>query len=322
MREFNPINVVCFGGGTGLPSLLSGLKHNPWLNITAVVNMFDTGGSSGELKDRFGILPPGDILKCILALSKDEDSARKILLKRISNDSCSIHNAGNILLKGFEDVYGDLDTAIDALGQILDINGTVLPVTVEHGTLIAKYYNGSEHKGETSVDLGVYEGLVVERLSLHPKVAANPKVVEAINQAQVICIGPGSFYTSVLPNFLPEGIAESIGKSFAPILFISNLLTEGWGMKSFNIQSIVETLESYLPKRQVSKVIANRMVPNKQLLSGYLNERKLPIKLDCDDDFRNRLVAANLWEDPLIARHDSAKLAHLVSTIIDRMIVL
>src|SRR3989338_1279919 len=117
------IKIVCFGGGTGMPSLLSGLKHNPWFEVTAVVNMFDTGGSSGELKDRFGILPPGDVLKCMLALSEDEVVARKILLKRISHPSFSGHTGGNLLLFAFEKVYGNQLDAVNALSHILSVQG-------------------------------------------------------------------------------------------------------------------------------------------------------------------------------------------------------
>src|SRR3989344_9061853 len=138
-QKAKKIKVVCFGGGTGMPSLLSGLKHNPWLDITAVVNMFDTGGSSGELKDKFGILPPGDILKCLLALSGNEKSTREILLKRITDTKSPGHTGGNILLLGLEKVYGSLTTAINALGEILSASGKVYPVTLTKSTLCAEF---------------------------------------------------------------------------------------------------------------------------------------------------------------------------------------
>jgi uncharacterized cofD-like protein len=207
--------VVCFGGGTGLPMLLSGLKVNPWLDITAVVNMFDTGGSSGELKDRFGILPPGDILKCLLALSTDEVYARKLLLKRISNHTFNGHTGGNILLFGFEKVFGDHLSAVDALGQLLSVTGKVIPVTLEQSSLVAKYADGSSRIGETNVDMGVDEGNVIKSLSLQPKVLASAEAIQAITEADALCVGPGSFYTSVLPNFLPNGIRDAISESRA-----------------------------------------------------------------------------------------------------------
>jgi uncharacterized cofD-like protein len=195
---YAPIKVVCFGGGTGLPALLSGLKHNPWLDITAIVNMFDTGGSSGELRDRFGILPPGDVLKCLLALSKNELIAREVLQHRIRNAQAPGHTGGNVLLLGLEKVFGDCPTAIDALGQVLSIRGKVIPVTLQQSTLCARYHDSSLHKGETSVDAGVYEGKTIKDLFLDPPIPASASALEAIEEADALCIGPGSFYTSVL----------------------------------------------------------------------------------------------------------------------------
>ena len=172
--------VVCFGGGTGLPALLSGLKDNPWLEITAVVNMFDTGGSSGELKDRFGILPPGDVLKCLLALSTQESYARELLQKRIRNHNFFGHTGGNVLLLGLEKVFGDYITAVDALGQLLSIKGRVVPVTLEQSTLSARYKDGSVYRGETSVDIGIHEGKVLSDLFLEPRVSASKQAIDAI----------------------------------------------------------------------------------------------------------------------------------------------
>lgn len=315
MKNYNNVNVLCFGGGTGMPSLLSGLKPNPWLNMTAVVNMFDTGGSSGELKDQFGILPIGDVLKCILAFAKDEAHARKILLKRIQNDKSSIHTAGNVLLMGFEKVYEDFLLSIDALGQILETTGEVLPVTMEHSTLVANCTGGSKLTGETSVDIGIYEGLNIDSLCLEPPVSTHARVLEAIFEADVICIGPGSFYTSVLPNFLPTGVKEAIATSKAKIIFIANLLTEGWGMKNFDINHVVTTLESYIG-RKTDIVIANSKLPSKKVLDKYLDERKSPLKLGVIENINDRLIIAALWQDPDIARHDRDMLGYLVSNTI------
>src|SRR3989344_4426862 len=160
------IKIVCCGGGTGMPSLLSGLKHNPWFEVTAVVNMFDTGGSSGELKDKFGILPPGDVLKCLLALSEDELMARKILLKRVDHFSFSGHTGGNLLLMAFEKVYGNHSDAVSALSQVLSAQGQVLPVTGSQSTLCARYFDNSINRGETDIDVGVQKGKEVKELFL------------------------------------------------------------------------------------------------------------------------------------------------------------
>jgi len=317
IQKTKKIKVVCFGGGTGMPSLLSGLKNNPWLEITAVVNMFDTGGSSGELKDKFGILPPGDVLKCLLALSEDEFNARKILLKRVDHPSFSGHTGGNLLLFAFEKVYGNHLDAVNALSQILSARGKVLPVTSSQSTLCARYIDGSTNRGETKIDQGMYAGKEVKEIFLDPSIRASRESILAIKKADVLCAGPGSFYTSVLPNFLPLGIREAIKKSKAPIIFTVNFLSEGLGMKSHTVEKIVSILEKYLG-RKTSAVIVNDKLPNKKVLALYASERKYPIRLGRWDD--KRVIVAELWKDTNIARHDSQLLASLVSSIISRFL--
>jgi len=311
------MKVVCFGGGTGLPALLSGLKENPWLEITAVVNMFDTGGSSGELKDRFGILPPGDILKCLLALSAHEVYARELLLRRIRNPRFAGHTGGNVLLLGLEKVYGDHLSAVDALGQLLSIKGRVVPVTLEQSMLCAQYKDGSVYKGEVRIDVGIREGKVIKNLFLEPLVTASLQAVDAITEADALCIGPGSFYTSVLPNFLPDRIVDAIHNARSKIIYITNLLTEGKGMQGMQLEDIIDTVEYYIG-RSVDYVVANRHLPSEEtLLERYAVESKYPI-ISRKTKTDKRFVFADLWLDKNIARHDSSRLAHLVSALINK----
>jgi uncharacterized cofD-like protein len=310
--------VVCFGGGTGLPALLSGLKDNPWLDITAVVNMFDTGGSSGELKDRFGILPPGDILKCLLALSAREQYARELLQSRIRNSHFTGHTGGNVLLLGLENVFGDYLASVDAFGQILSIKGKVVPVTLEQSILCARFEDGSVHKGETSVDIGVHEGKRPLDLFLEPRVPASKQAIEAIAEADALCVGPGSLYTSVLPNFLPDGIVETIRGARGKIIYIANLLTEGKGMQGMMLEDIVDTVERHIG-RSVDYVVANRHLPSEEtLIERYATENKYPIVSRDDSEADERFVFAKLWLDKNIARHDSSRLGYLVSSVIAR----
>ncbi len=316
---YRKLKVVCFGGGTGLPALLSGLKHNPWLEITALVNMFDSGGSSGELKDRFGILPPGDVLKCLLALSEDEFYARQLLQKRIRNQIYSGHTGGNVLLLGFEKVYGDYLSAVEALGQLLSIKGKVVPITIHPSNLCARYTDGSCHTGETSVDLGVHEGKVIKDLFLDPVVPASEQAFKAIEEADIFCIGPGSFYTSVLPNFLPSGAKEALSAAKGKIIFIANLLTEGRGMQGIiQMEEIVALVERYID-RTVDHVIANNHCPistETELYDKYAMENKYPITPK-EQQVDSRFILGDLWLDKEIARHDCARLANLVSAVIN-----
>ncbi len=301
-------NVVCFGGGTGLPSLLSGLGKNPWFNVTAIVNMFDSGGSSGELRDRFGILPPGDILKCMLALSAHENFARELLLKRISNHKYAGHTGGNVLLLGLEKVFEDYLQAVDALGQILSIRGKVIPVTLEKAGLNATYEDGTIFSSETGVDFGIKEGKKVRRISLEPEnINCCGEAEAAIKRADIICIGPGSFYTSILPNFLPRGISQAIAESKAPLIFTANLVSEGKGMQGMYLEDYVRILEEHAG-RKIDHVIANTAV-QEELMGGYAQEGKTLIKAKSEDP---RFIFAPLWTDNKYARHDSARLANII----------
>lgn len=314
------LNIVCFGGGTGLPSLLQGLKTIPDFRITAVVNMFDTGGSSGELRDKFGILPPGDILKCLLALAEDDASAREILLRRISHERFPGHTGGNVLLMGLEKVYGNYLDAVRALGQILSVKGRVLPVTTEQGTLCALHKDGFVSEGEIAVDAELFNGREIEELFLKPIVAASEEAREAILAADALCIGPGSFYTSVMSNFLPQGIGESIRASRAPIIFIANLLTEGEGMRGYTIERVVATLERYTG-RKLDAVVVNTKVPGKKSVGRYEAERKHPLvpNIAKAGVLDPRFVPEDFWLDERIARHDSERLANTVFRIINRI---
>ncbi len=313
--------VVCFGGGTGMPSLLRGLKTNPNLDVTAIVSMFDNGGSSGELRDKFGILPPGDILKCLLALAEDDASARKILLRRIEHKKFPGHTGGNVLLMGLEKVYEDYRDAVRALGQILSIRGAVVPVALTQGTLCARHKDGFVSKGEVNVDAGLFDGREIEELFLEPEVEASPEAREAIRAADVLCVAPGSFYTSVMPNFLPKGIKEGLQNSKAPIIFVSNLLTEGKGMHGYTVPRVVEILENYAG-RNVDTVVANTKVPGQKVLDRYAAERKHPLLMDVEQTgtLDPRFVPEDLWIDEGIARHDSERLAEIVSKVIERMV--
>lgn len=314
---YSKIKVVCFGGGTGLPVLLSGLKHNPWLEITAVVNMFDTGGSSGELRDRFGILPPGDVLRCLLALSEDEVYARELLQRRIRNNNSPGHTGGNVLLLGLEKVYGDYLAAVDALGQLLSIRGKVVPVTLAQSTLCARYEDGSVARGETNVDKGIDGGKKVAEIFLDPAVPASEQALKAIAEADVFCIGPGSFYTSVLSNFLPNGVKEAIQNSSGKIIYIANLFTEGEGMRSADVVDFVATLEKHIGRAADWIVLDNGVVRNYDfVLKKYAAEGKHPV--ENKRGIGKRYVSGDLWTDPEIGRHDRSRLAHLVTDLINR----
>src|SRR6059058_2114247 len=225
LRQFN---VGCFGGGTGLPSLLGGLKNNPWLKVNAVVTMFDSGGSSGQLRDELGVLPPGDILKCALALSRNAREARRVLLARLptlEHARLGGHTGGNLLLSMMQRYSGDFLDAIDGLRALLGCSGRVWPVSVQQASVCAEYGDGSMTRGE--VDVGQSSGRFVRRIWLEPPVSIHPAVAKAIRSFDATIICPGSFYTSLMPIFLVRGVADALADMKGPVVLVANLLTEG-----------------------------------------------------------------------------------------------
>src|SRR5437899_3236267 len=184
------LNVGCFGGGTGLPSLLGGLKSNPWLNVNAVVTMFDSGGSSGQLRDELGVLPPGDIPKCPLALSRNAREARRVLLARLptlEHARLGGHTGGNLLLSMMQRYSGDFLNAVDGLRSLLGCRGRVWPVSVEQASVCAEYGDGSETRGEVEVDAGPMSGGLVRRIWLEPPESIHPSVATAARVRGVEC---------------------------------------------------------------------------------------------------------------------------------------
>ena len=208
--QLRELNIGCFGGGTGLPSLLGGLKNNPWLHLNAVVTMFDSGGSSGQLRDELGVLPPGDVLKCALALARNEGEARRVLLSRLPtlehHARLGGHTGGNLLLSMMEQYSGDFLAAVDGLRGLLGCKGKVWPVSVQPASVCAEYGDGTITRGEVEVDAGQTRGNQVRRLWLEPEVAIHPTVAEAIREFDAVIIGPGSFFTSILPPLLVRGV--------------------------------------------------------------------------------------------------------------------
>ena len=231
------LNIGCCGGGTGLPSLIGGLKHNPWVNVHAVVTMFDSGGSSGQLRDQLGVLPPGDVLRCALALARNEAEARRVLLSRLpalEDGRLGGHTGGNLLLSMMEQYSGDFLAAIDSLCALLDCNGRVWPVSVDHASVCAEYEDGSHTSGEVAVDAEQMQGRRIQRIWLDPEVNIHPSVTDAFRGFDAVVIGPGSFYTSLMPILLVKGVADELRRIEGPIVLVTNLLTEGRGMKGFS----------------------------------------------------------------------------------------
>jgi uncharacterized cofD-like protein len=315
------LNVGCFGGGTGLPSLLGGLKQNPWLHLNAVVTMFDSGGSSGQLRDELGVLPPGDILKCALALSRNGREARRVLLARLptlEHARLGGHTGGNLLLSMMQRYSGDFLDAIDGLRALLGCRGRVWPVSVQQASVCAEYGDGSLTRGEVEVDAGQSSGRFVRRIWLEPPVSIHPAVAGAITQFEAAIIGPGSFYTSLMPIFLVRGVSEALASMKGPIVLITNLLTEGRGMLGFTAADAVARIEEAI-NRKVDVVISNVKWPTPAVLGRYALEHKEPLgtgqlPAHCEQ------VGGEFWTGD-IARHNRLRLAYAVWSVLSRRLL-
>ncbi len=310
------LNVGCFGGGTGLPSLLGGLKANPWVTLHAVVTMFDSGGSSGQLRDELGVLPPGDVLKCALALARNEREARTILLTRLpmleKNGRLAGHTGGNLLLSMMEQYTGgDFLAAVDGLRALLGCRGHVWPITVQRSTLCAEYHDGSRTRGEVEVDAGQAGGRPIGRLWLEPPAAIHPSVANAIRSMDAVVIGPGSYYTSLLPIFLVDGCREALADMRGPVIYIANLLTEGRGMAGFTAAQAVERLTDAIG-RAVDVVIFNTGHPAEPVLERYAEEHKFPLPVGRLPG-SVQIIEGEFWRRS-IARHDRRRLRSAVWT--------
>ncbi len=315
--QLRELNIGCFGGGTGLPSLLGGLKNNPWLHLNAVVTMFDSGGSSGQLRDELGVLPPGDVLKCALALARNEGEARRVLLSRLPtlehHARLGGHTGGNLLLSMMEQYSGDFLAAVDGLRGLLGCKGKVWPVSVQPASVCAEYGDGTITRGEVEVDAGQTRGNQVRRLWLEPEVAIHPTVADAIREFDAVIIGPGSFFTSILPPLLVRGVKDALDDMGGPIVLIANLLTEGRGMAGFTAAESARWVSEAIG-RPVDVVIANTGRPSLDGLMRYAAEHKEPLELG-EFDSETAVVQGRFWCTE-IARHDRRRLAFAVWSVL------
>ena len=319
--QLRELNIGCLGGGTGLPSVLGGLKQNPWVKLNAVVTMFDSGGSSGQLRDQLGVLPPGDVLRCSLALARNEAEARRVLLSRLpalENGRLGGHTGGNLLLSMMEQYSGDFLSAVDSLRALLGCEGRVWPVSVEPASVCAEYEDGSHTTGEVAVDAEQMQGRRIRRIWLDPEVNIHPSVAAAIRKFDAVVIGPGSFYTSLMPILLVKGVAEELRCVTGPVVLVTNLLTEGCGMQGFSAAEAVRRVSKAI-RRPVDIAVVNEGYPSGNVLDRYASEHKelLPIgnmPRGCE------LVTGSFWQGE-IARHARRRLAYAVwGVLADRLL--
>jgi uncharacterized cofD-like protein len=300
--------VVAIGGGTGLSILLMGLKKYS-LELTAIVATSDSGGSSGRLRKEYGVLPPGDIRNCIVALSEEEFLMTKLMNYRFGGQKdLGGHSLGNLLLVALSDISGDFPKAIKEISKVLNVEGQVLPSTIKPIDLLAETSDNHIVKGEVNIDLGTYQGKKkIKKVFLKPQDAsAYPESLSAINKADYIIIGPGDLFTSILPNLLIPDITKAIKKSKAPKIYICNVANKFTETHGFKVSNYLKKIKEHLGENIFDFVLLNNnfkvCLPTKEKHSKVFIDRQEVVKYAtlCEYDLVNKKY-------PL--RHDPAKLS-------------
>jgi uncharacterized cofD-like protein len=311
--------IVTIGGGTGLATLLRGLKKRT-SNLTAIVTVSDDGGSSGRLQKELGVLPPGDIRNCLVALADDEALVTDLFRYRFTEgDGLTGHSFGNLFLAALTGITGNFDDAIKVSSRVLNIKGRVLPATLAVAQLCAKLINGELVEGESNISKS---SAPIDHVFLDPP-QAEPlqEVIEAIREADAIVLGPGSLYTSIMPNLLVQRVAHELEASSAVKIYVCNVMTQPGETGDYSASKHVEALLTNAKARVCDIVIVNDEMPRK-LLDVYAEERQLPVVLDKSrlDRLGVQTVRAAVISETDTVRHDPEKLAAVVIGVIDQQI--
>lgn len=314
--------IVVIGGGTGLSILLRGLK-NYTSNITAIVTVADDGGGSGVLREDLGMLPPGDIRSCLLALANTEPTMEKLFQFRFNNGRLKGQSFGNLLIAALNGIYGSFEMAIKEASNVLAITGRVLPMTLEEVQIYAELENGEVIKGESNIPLIVEKTKSkINKMFIHPKIS-NPlkEGVDAIKEADLIVLGPGSLYTSVIPNLLINNIVDTIYKSKAPKLYIANIMTQLGETKGYDVIDHVNSLLNHSRADLLDYVIANVETIPENILGKYITDGSRPVILKSEHRKILREKNINLVESNLVEvekgyiKHNSDKLSRILIDI-------
>jgi uncharacterized cofD-like protein len=304
--------VVVIGGGTGNFSVLGGLKQYKPLDLTAIVSMMDDGGSTGRLRSEFGILPPGDVRQCLIALSEESALIQKLFQYRFKG-SLGDHNFGNLFHLALSEITGSEERAILELSRILKITGQVLPVTLESVRLNAELEDGTVVSGETNIDLPRHNAhLKISRLFLAPSAKANPRALTAIREAGFMIISPGDLFTSTLPNFLVEDMAQAVSEAHATRIYVCNLMTKHGETSGFTAADHVRTIHEYLGKPCLDIVIVNSTKPTPAQMAEYAFESSFPVGYDVQailDQGVKKVIEAEVMSSRSLIRHNTNKIA-------------
>ncbi len=321
-------NIVIIGGGTGTFTLLNGLRKFP-TNNSVIVSSADDGGSTGRLRRDLGVFPPGDLRQCLVGLSYTEEHLKELFNFRFNLGELKGHTAGNIILAALEQITGSVDKAVFLASKMLNVRGSVVPVTLKSTLLTAILQNGKKIIGEHNIDEArriKNQESRIKALQLTPNSLANPKAVATLKAADVIVFGPGDLYTSVLPNLLVKGVKEAIDASKAKKVLVVNLMTRPGQTDGFVSSNFVSELNRYLGKKKLDTVIINSKKPNITVLNRYkktgaefvdpkdIELYKMGLEVFAADLLSNQVFKKAKGDslERSILRHDADKLAKII----------
>jgi uncharacterized cofD-like protein len=327
-------NIAVIGGGTGTHTVLRGLKrYQKRVNLSAIVTMADSGGSTGRLRDEFGFLPVGDVRMALAALASDideqEELLRELFLYRFDRgNGLSGHNFGNLLLVALTDILGSEEKAIEAAARVLRVQGRVVPVTTQKVDLVAMYEDGVTVVGEHAIDEPTEDRFAtrISELSVTPSATISARAEEVLLNADLIVLGPGDLYTSVLANCVVDGVADAIRHSNAKVVYVCNLMTKAGQTTGMGVAEHVAEISRYL-KRTPDCILVNTGVLPADLLQKYAEDEEYPVAFNYESD-DCRIIPADMLAGEIVQtasgdvlkrsliRHDPRKLARKIMDIL------
>ena len=323
MRNSAPTNkkIVVVGGGTGVFTVLTGLRKYP-TELTAVVTMADDGGSTGMLREDFGILPPGDVRRALIALSSSDNKMLSELFNYRFQEGSGLsgHSFGNLMITALERITGSFDKTVAEAGKILVVQGRVLPVTLDKASLMAELENGEIVKGETNIDIPKHDPrLKIKKVFLSPPAKANKYAVKTIMEANYIILGPGDLYTSIIPNLLVQEIVPALKRTHAQIIYVVNIMTKYGETNKFQASDFIRVIEEYLGEGVLDYAVVNVEKMKGEILQRYKEENVDYVEYDKEKfNSKPKILTGKFLRKGHFLRHDQEKLAKTLSKIIGR----
>ena len=310
--------ITCIGGGTGLSTMLRGIKLYT-KNIDVIVTVADDGGGSGMIREDLHILPPGDIRNCLTALAEAEPLMKELFSYRFKSGRLSGQSFGNLFLAAMCDLSGDFETAIEKMSSVLAVTGNVLPVTKDNVNLKGILKNGSVITGESRIPEEVIaQNSPIDRIELEPSdVRAFDRCIKAINDADIVVLGPGSLYTSIIPNLLVDGISFAIANSPAKKVYVCNVMTQPGETDGYTVSDHLNAICAHMGTNCIDYCIANSAPVSEDALKKYLSQNADCVRLDAEnfENIPTGLITDNLLykdEKDNVLRHDYIKLAQVI----------